>query len=172
MQHITKLIIIIAFALLLGFRKHGKGGGESSKVETETPSECQKLIDEVQAPVVIAENTVVFLLLSQLEYDLQPMRIQRELDDVIDDFVTYSDRAGKKFTKYGIKDVSTISKNLVFRYADGREEKLYFNTYEGCVAIALFRKGKKSKMIYESMQDYGMLKAISEYFEIDIKENN
>jgi len=167
-----KLITIVASILLLGFCKHEEAAKESPKVETETRSECQKLIAEILAPIVIPENTVVFFLLSQLEYDLQPYRVQLDLDEIIGHLHFYGNEAVKKFTKYGLKDVWTISKNPVFKYADGREEKLYFNTYEGPVAIALFGKGKKPKMIYESMQDYGMLKAVSEYFEIDIKENN
>jgi len=166
-----KLIIAIALVLLLGFCKHEKGAKESSRVETETPSECQKLIDEILAPTVITENTVVFLLLSKLEYDLHPVPVQAELGEVIDDFASYRYEAVKKFTKYGIKDVSTISKNLIFKYSDGREEKLYFDTYKRIVAMALFGKGKKPKIIYDPMQEYGMLKAISEYFEINIKEN-
>ncbi len=53
-----------------------------------------------------------------------------------------------------------------------REEKLYFDTYQSPVAIALFGKGKQPKIIYGPMQDYGMLKAVSEYFEIDVKPDN
>jgi hypothetical protein len=165
----AKIVAAIGLALLLGFCKNEKSGKEGIGTKTETTSECQKLIDEIIAPAIVPENTVVFLLLSQLEYDIQPKDIQYELDEVIGDFASYRYRAIEKLKKYGISDIRTIAKNLVFRYTDGREEKLVFNTYEGVIAVAVFGKGKKPQIVYNPVQEDGILKAVYEYFEIEIK---
>jgi len=164
----TKIAAAIGLAVLLCFCKDEKSGNEGTEVKKETNSGCQELIDEIVAPTVVTENTVVFLLLSQLEYDIQPKDIQYELDEVIGDFASYRYRATEKLKKYGINDVRTISKNLIFRYSDGREEKLVFNTYEGVIAVAMFGKGKKPQIVYNPIQEDGILKAVSEYFEIEI----
>jgi len=165
----AKIAAAIGLAVLLCFCKDEKSGNEGTEVKTETNSGCQELIDEIITPTLVKENTVVFLLLSQLEYDIQPKDIQYELDEIVDDFAAYIYKATEKIKKYGINDVRTISKNLVFRYSDGREESLVFNTYEGLIAIALFGKGKKPQIVYNPIQEEGILKAVSEYFEIEIK---
>jgi len=165
----AKIAAAIGLAVLLCFCKDEKSGNEGTEVKTETNSGCQELIDEIVAPTVVTENTVVFLLLSRLEYDIQPRELQFEIDEVIDDFYAYMDRAIGKLQKYGINAVSIISKNLIFRYSDGREERLFFDTSKYPVAVAFFGKGKAPKMLYGIVLEDDILKAVSEYFEIEIK---
>jgi hypothetical protein len=160
---------VFGLTLILGSCKPEKGVNGDAGGETRMPSECQKLIEEIVTPQIITENAVVFLLLSKLEYDIQPRELQFEIDEVIDDFYAYKDRAINKIKRYGINDVSTISKNLVFRYPDGREEEIYFDTAKGWVALGLFGKGKKPKIVYHAIHEDDIMKAVSEYFEIEIK---
>ena len=79
--------------------------------------------------------------------------IQYELDEVIGDFASYRYRATEKLKKYGINDVRTISKNLVFfstRTVGKRNS--FLNTYEGVIAVAMVGKGKKPQIVYNPVR--------------------
>src|SRR4030042_5328013 len=123
MSRIRSLILLLGLALIIGFCKHEKTANKEPTSATERSSECQELIDEIITPFVVKENTVVFLALSQLEYDIKPNDLKFEIIEVVDDFYAYEERAIDKIAKHGISDLSTISKNLVFLYSDGKEDK-------------------------------------------------
>lgn len=162
----TMLIILIFPHLVFSYQE---ARDKKMNPISRAPS-CQKIINEITADIIVNENTVVFLVITQLEKDLLDNKTKEDISDALDDVYYYADKAIVKIENKKIRCMCTTNKNLVFKYPDGREDRLSFNTMKGSCALALFGKGKKPIILYDNIVlDEDIFKAVSDYFEIDLK---
>ena len=122
-------------------------------------------------PEIVTENTVVFIILSQIDYEKlikQNPKQEMGITENISDFKSYSKRISEKLDKRGIINRYSISKEIQFKYADGKKEELLFES-SNIFGLALFAKGKKPKIAYEfDANYYSIAKIINEYFGIEL----
>ena len=121
-------------------------------------------------PLVVRQSSVIFLRLSQQEYDILSQEHKYEMIEIVRDFEYYINKISGVFKKNGIDSTYVSSKKLIFMGSNGKEEQLTFNSKKYPVAFALFGKGKKPKIYYGIVLDADILKIASEYFEINLKQ--
>jgi len=144
---------------------------ENRKAQAIQDETKRKNITEASdKPLIIKENTILFFAISQAEYNLLEEKLKYEVDEILYDFYRYAQKAIEILKKYGFDPSFSGSKNMIFKYSIGIEEKISINTKEHIVALILFGNNKKPKIFYGVFQDDEILKNISEYFKIDIKE--
>lgn len=166
MKIMSIIIVLACFCFPLCSQKKGNGGGESEDWTTV----CQKEIAEITTDLVVKNDAIIFLSISPLEHDLQAEDIKKELDNITDRFSSSCNKVKEMLKGRGIQFIYAVNKNLVFRYSNGQEERLPFDTHEFPVAMALFSGEKMPKMIYfDAIHEQGPMKTIMEYFGIDIK---
>ena len=128
----------------------------------------KNITGEPDKPLIIKENTILFFAISQAEYNLLKENLEYEVDEILYEFYRYAQKAIEILKKYGFDPSFSGSKNMIFKYSTGIEEKISINTKEHIVALILFGNNKKPKIFYGVIQDDEILKNISEYFKIDI----
>jgi hypothetical protein len=137
-----------------------------------TPASNQKDNKSPEEPLIINENTVAFLALSQKDYDLlvsKDPELKAQLPDILGDFLSYSDEISKILDKMGIAVKYGTSKQIWFQHPDGQIEKMTFNP-EDIYGMALFAKGKAPKLVAAfgaNIEPMAMI--LSEYFQIKIE---
>ncbi len=126
----------------------------------------------IKNPEIVTQNSVVFIVLSQIDYDrlIKDNPAQKlGIIENMSDFESYSQQVAKKLVTYGIKNRYTTSKQIWFQFPDGEIEKHQFDPKD-IYGMAVFAKDKRPKMISGfGAYDDPMLKIISEYFGIEIK---
>lgn len=141
---------------------------KAQAIQNETKR--KNINEEPDEPLIIKENTILFFAISQNEYNLLEEKLKYEVDELLYDFYRYAEKAIEILKKYGFEPRFSGSKNMIFKYSTGVEEKININTKEHMVALILFGNDKKAKIFYDVFQVDEILKKISEYFNIDIKE--
>ena len=122
-------------------------------------------------PLYVKENSVVFLSLSESQYDSLSEDVRYEYIELISDFMAYIDKVEKTLREHDLNIYSSESKELVFLSSDKKETRLLFNADEYPVAIAVFGRGKKPKIYYHIVLDKDMLEVFKEYFGIDFSKH-
>jgi hypothetical protein len=139
---------------------------------------------EVENPPIIKENTVVFLSLSQDDYDAfvkKTPTIEDRLTEVLHDFYFYAKKVAEKLKAQGISAEFGHWKELYFQLTGGKIEKRTFNP-EDAFGLALYAKGKPPLMVRSAGHQkaeigekrctpdfFSMAAVISEYFGVKIE---
>lgn len=137
--------------------------------QKDIPVQQDRALDgEELKPGIIRENSVVFLVLPQNEYDALSDEEKPQYIEVISDFAAYVYQTKDILLQNGLKPINAQSKILIFKYDNGKEVRLNFDTKKYPVAFALFAKGKKPKIYYGIVLSEDILKAASEYLGKDL----
>jgi hypothetical protein len=119
-------------------------------------------------PLIVKQSSVVFLRLSQEEYNLLAPVYKYEIIEIVRDFEFYTKKISEILIKNGIDALYTSSKRLIFRDSNGKQWRLSFNSEKYPVAFVLFEKGKKPKICYGIVLEDDILRVVSEYFGINL----
>lgn len=166
MGHIISVIIFILLAAALFF----SGCRQKHEQIDDTIKNVEK---PLEAPWIIRENTVIFLEISDADYDSlisKTPQSEEQMSELISDFYYSAGRIARKLEPLGIIVKSETWTEMWFQVAGGKLEKVAFDP-KNIYGMVLYAKGKSPKLATKFfLQFSAMAEIISEYFNIEIKD--
>jgi hypothetical protein len=112
--------------------------------------------------VPVQENMVLFLSITETEYQKREADPRSNIFKTMDDFYGAMGHTLEEIKKQGIGVAVSASRKFKFIYKDGREE--YFERLGDDVGIAYFGKGNKPRIEYGAKEAVYIMQALKEYF--------
>lgn len=171
------VLLLLAFAPMLSSSCKDKTAIPRNKdvVSEQKIGQTREVQKGTEEPLIIKENTIVFLVISQKDYDaivLKDPSSEEHLPDILSDFYTYSTEVSKILEKMNFTLKYECRKQIWFQFPDGRTEKMAFNP-EDIYGMALFAKGKAPKLVTKFGAFFApMAEIISEYFGLKIERKD